>query len=331
MSVTLEQLGVTLLLGVGVTTASFVLFAGALQLRITHIAPRCEARPRNVIHNPDPQCDPRQRRGNPFLLGWLFWLQRLSYQTLIEGVPGTGTRKNGLSGHLLNVNLDSILLLRFHALGLRVAWFAMIIYCAIALPIYKTSRCFQNPFGEPTDLAFNCTDSSQYNLTKYDQLTLANIPPVNEAEAFDGSKTGVYLRLYVIVLCSYLVCWYTSYEMYKEWIDLLAMRRVYYLEYDHWKGRREELKETMNSVESPDSPDDPHLHHREVWIPHPEQRDTPPNIGTRHTLICSDRFHKDSCTQPNVFLLQVCILSWSAVYRSDHDKLFWKRIWRPPC
>ncbi|CAB9496984.1 expressed unknown protein [Seminavis robusta] len=284
---TLEQLAVSLGFGASVLAGTLLLFGGALALRITHIAPRCEARPRNVIYNPDTNCDECQRKGNPFLLGWLFWSLRLSYKTMIEGIPGTGTRNDGLSGHLLTVNLDGILLLRFHALGLRIASFASFIYCVIALPLYVTSRCFHNPFQNTTELSLNCTDEDTYNLTSYDRLTLTNVPPVNEATAFEASQVGVYVRLYIIVLCSYVVCWFTCYELHKEWIDLLAMRRVYYLEYDHWQGRREELKATMADVDQSKhhNSQNPHLHEREVWIPHPEQRDTPPNIGLYSVLV----------------------------------------------
>ena len=72
-------------------------FALAIRFRSTHIAPRCEARPRNVIYNPDRvSCDPSQDRGNPFLLGWVWWVMGLPYSIMLAGVPGTGTRDGGL-------------------------------------------------------------------------------------------------------------------------------------------------------------------------------------------------------------------------------------------
>ena len=54
-----------------------------------------------------------QFRGGP-MFGWIPWVMSLSYDQLIKGVPGTGTRKNGMSGSMLQVNLDGIVLLRFH-------------------------------------------------------------------------------------------------------------------------------------------------------------------------------------------------------------------------
>ena len=316
--VTLEQLAVSMAIGCCVLATTLMLFAGAIRLRITvsrpwifcrnsksfsntfsrqNVAPRCEARPRDVIYNPSPNCHDSQKRGNPFCLGWIFWSLRLSYHTMIEGVPGTGTRNGGLDGHLLNVNLDGIVLLRFHAMGLRISAVAMCIYCFICLPMYRTARCYES-YIDPDGINHNCTVAASYNLTRYERLTLANVPSLSEIHAWDLEALDVTFRLYVLVVCTYVVCWYTCYELHKEWIDLLAIRRVYYLEYDHWKGRREELKATMlkdskghlkcNS-EQPggafEEDDNPHLHQREAWIPHPEQRDTPPSIELYSVLV----------------------------------------------
>jgi hypothetical protein len=54
-----------------------------------------------------------QYRGGP-MFGWIPWTLSLSYDQLLNGVPGTGTRKGGMEGSLLKVNLDGIILLRFH-------------------------------------------------------------------------------------------------------------------------------------------------------------------------------------------------------------------------
>jgi len=54
-----------------------------------------------------------QDRGNPFL-GWIPWTLHLSYDRMIRGVPGTGTRDEGMSGQLLGVNLDAIVLFRYN-------------------------------------------------------------------------------------------------------------------------------------------------------------------------------------------------------------------------
>lgn len=54
-----------------------------------------------------------QYRGGP-MFGWIPWTLSISYDQLLTGVPGTGTRKGGMEGSLLRVNLDGIILLRFH-------------------------------------------------------------------------------------------------------------------------------------------------------------------------------------------------------------------------
>ena len=38
----------------------------------------------------------------------------LSYDRMLRGIPGTGTRDGGMSGQLLAVNLDAIILFKFH-------------------------------------------------------------------------------------------------------------------------------------------------------------------------------------------------------------------------
>ena len=219
---TLQQLGVTLGVGCCILTTTLGLFAGAIRLRITHIAPRCEARPRTVIHNSDPDKDPSQDRGNPFLLGWVFWTLQLSYHTLLHGVAGTGTKDGGLSGNLLRTNLDMIVLLRFHALGLKISTFAMIIYCGIALPVYLTARCYKAPYDETHSIS-NCTDDEFYNLTRYERITLANVPTLSDAKGWDTHNELTSFRLYVVVFCSYIVCWYTCYEILQEWIGMYIL------------------------------------------------------------------------------------------------------------
>jgi len=102
-----------------------------------------------------------------------------------------------------------------------------------------------------------------------------------------------------------------------EWVEALALRRVYYLEGMHWENRIEELNETVLNYESDDSDfgeeerqgatmtrrlinrggkakpakkkkqkkkrDDAEA--RDPWIPHPEQRETVPNIELYSVLV----------------------------------------------
>lgn len=46
--------------------------------------------------------------------GWIPWTLNLSYDRMLRGIPGTGTRDGGMSGQLLAVNLDAIILFKFH-------------------------------------------------------------------------------------------------------------------------------------------------------------------------------------------------------------------------
>ena len=99
---------------------SFGFFGVVVRTRSPYIAPRCTARPRDVIYNPSPSSK-AQKPGSP-MFGWIPWCNELSYDQLLRGVPGTGTRQGGLQGALLKVNLDGIVLLRFHGTWRHSAW-----------------------------------------------------------------------------------------------------------------------------------------------------------------------------------------------------------------
>ncbi|CAB9496980.1 CSC1-like protein [Seminavis robusta] len=295
--VTLQQVGFTLATGVATLAVILFLFAVAVRLRCTNIAPRCEARPREVIYNPNLLAEPSQKRGNPFFLGWVFWVLGLSYDQLLSGVEGTGTRRGGMKGELLKVNLDHILLLRFNALCLKISVVAMLVYCTVCLPIYFYARCRNVPLGE-FDIAdyptCNATLSNNTRFSSYSRFTLANIPSLTD-EVLTTDYHIASFQMYCVSLATWLVCWFACFELFHEWIDLLAMRRVYYLEYDMWKGRKAELKATMlsdvdgisKSGRSHDEiiHEEKHLFERDAWIPHPEQRDTPPNIELYSVLV----------------------------------------------
>jgi hypothetical protein len=146
---TLEAIGFTVAGGAGSALITFLLFGNAVRKRSCNIAPRCTARHKDVIYNPKARPsklgwfrsrptaendennnnnneehqslirDEVQYRGNP-IWGWIPWTLSLSYDTLLNGVPGTGTRKEGMAGSLLKVNMDGIILLRYHGELLRL-------------------------------------------------------------------------------------------------------------------------------------------------------------------------------------------------------------------
>ena len=287
----LTAISFTLVGGIGTLAVTLSLFGCAVSRQVTYVAARCEARPRAVIYNPKPK-HPSQDRGNP-MLGWILWVMRLKYDTLLRGVPGTGTRDGGLSGSLLKVNLDGVVLLRFHNLYLRVCSLAAFLYIFIVLPIYSTAQCSQVSGDLGTE---KC---QHYNLTDYQRLTLANVPTlvptgVDNFQSFVSfffvpQNGGHLARLYMVVFCSWIVTWYAMYQLKLEWLNVLALRRVYYLEADVWGDRREELGRTLlaedHSKKKRHTKGDIHMVRRQPWIPHPEQRDTVPNVELYSLLV----------------------------------------------
>ena len=228
------------------------------------------------------------------MLGWILWVMRLSYDTMLRGVPGTGTRDGGLSGTMLKVNLDGIVLLRFHHLCLRICSMAAFLYLFVVLPLYSTAQCSRVSGDLDT---YDCK-SSTYNLTDYQRLTLANVPTleIDRTNDFQGVFLSFFLpdhegnlaRLYAAVFVSWIITWYTKHQLTLEWADVLAMRRVYYLEADHWGDRREELTQTMleeEDVRINHKKEDIHMTRRDPWIVHPEQRDTVPNVALYSLLV----------------------------------------------
>ena len=141
------------------------------------------------------------------------------------------------------------------------------------------------------------------SLSNYEKTTLNNIPSLKD---LSGSVDGISLndsivggtftfilgRLYAIVFCSWIVTWYSIRLIRLGWVDALAMRRVYYLEGNHWEDRKVELAETLLKDES-DSDDESlqrkkraqKVEKRDPWIPHPEQRDTVPNVELYSVLV----------------------------------------------
>ena len=315
-----------------VFSASILLFGCAIKSQNEFVAPRCAARPPTVIYNPSPDRDPCQDRGNP-TFGWIPWTMGLTYEMMLQGVPGTGTRNDGLSGALLKVNLDGIVLLRFHHLCLRVCSLACFLYLLVVLPLYVTAQC--SGIGEDEN-SLNCERKNFYTtLVSYERLTLANIPilKLHQPDGFVELISNLFLpvhkgllaRLYVVVFVAWIVTFYSLRQLETEWGDgtfnpikslarttrvrsalspltcfilsVLALRRVYYLEADLWKDRKEELEQVLLTAQrekteigrsrqhSKTEKDESHLLDRKPWIPHPEQRDTVPNIELYSVLV----------------------------------------------
>ena len=206
-----------------------------------------------------------------------------------------------------------------------------------------TASCDTFELEEGTSNANHCnvTEYSRGDLTDYGRTTLANIPSLlvllvnttnttsNNSTTFGGKLSGSlwvgawnrsilafsgkaapYLwRLYGVVFVSWIFVVYLMRLVEHEWVDALALRRVYYLESDHWHNRLTELSETCLDfdVEDSDEEGDEAMakrrlinkgdvggskgkisrpnRKRDPWIPHPEQRETVPNIELYSVLV----------------------------------------------
>jgi hypothetical protein len=161
-----------------------------------------------------------------------------------------------------------------------------------------TARCYDEQQNGNNKYP-GCESGGQHNLTNYDRTTLANIPALEEGVTF-GSLVG---RMYGIALCTWVITMYACYLVRIEWIELLAMRRAYYLEANVWEGRKDELRETLlkdDDSEDEQAPSPLNRNNRDIkrsstgegrkgkrppWIPHPEQRDTVPNVALYSILV----------------------------------------------
>jgi hypothetical protein len=183
-----------LLLGGCVGVASFAAFGAAVRFGWNDIiAPRVWARPKAVIKNVLP--------GN-YWISWIPWALNLSYQEMLDGIPGTGTRQNGHEGPLLKINMDGVILVKFHTLCLKVAVLSTILCIAIVLPLNYTAGC------DLTDLAALESTECQaiQNLTNFEITTLANIPSLEDAnDHYDYLIYDINGRLYGVVLVAWVI------------------------------------------------------------------------------------------------------------------------------
>jgi len=136
-----------------------------------------------------------------------------------------------------------------------------------------------------------CTDCG---LTDYDTTTLANIPPITE----DNNGIDLLFRLYMIVICNWIVSIYSLILVEQEWKENLGLRRAFYLEADIHQNRKNELQDTVGSMTTDDFDENSftsveeqrdneikRAFYRDPWIPHPEERETVPNIELYSVLV----------------------------------------------
>ena len=200
------------------------------------------------------------------------------------------------------------------AICLKMAILGTFLGLFIVLPLNLSASCSFDQY------MFTCLQSNQ---TDYEVTTIESIPVLNITSSDDSWWTVVIMssfnlyegenraylgRLYGIVIVAWIMILYCTRVLEKEWVDALTLRRLFYLENSHWKNRIDEKK---NTIERDDDDDDLKpgaifkrrminkgtkngksskakkldIRKRPINIPHPEQRDTVPNIELYSVLV----------------------------------------------
>lgn len=218
---TLQQIYVNLIAGCVIGTSSFGLFGLALRFGYNNqLAPRSWSRPKAILKN---VIKP------PYAFQWISWSMKLDYPDLMTGIPGTGTRSDGWVGPKLKVNLDGIIMLKYHVLLLKISVLASFLCLLVILPITTTADCDVELLGEGT-----CAQTN--DLTDFEITTIAHIPPLRYngtsskgqeelshlKKFWVGNISSRYVGIAVVALIIY---WYTCREYnHLFWI---------YVPYDH--------------------------------------------------------------------------------------------------
>ena len=117
------------------------LFGIAIQLEWnSQLTPKVWNRPRSALKN--------VLKGhsifgcwNFYPVTWFLWARSLTYPAAMEGIPGTGTRDDGWTGPTLKMNLDGVILLKYHRMLFKIALLATLLCCGVLLPTYTSSVC----------------------------------------------------------------------------------------------------------------------------------------------------------------------------------------------
>jgi hypothetical protein len=333
----------------------------------SQLTPKAWNRPRNVLKN---VLKKHRILGciNFYPLTWYLWARSLTYSQGMDGIAGTGTRDDGWTGPTLKMNLDGVILLKFHRMLFKISLLASILCCGVLLPTYTTIICdptivsdrecerlvsltdFEhltilsvpevkhNTIGEreeewifggnsnsSSSLYNNYTTNNNNSTSSLSSLSSSSsssyIDPIsdipitstyqpqqpNQNEVLTTSQLidengniiippaptltqhnadskwvpGITWRLLTVALVSAIIYVYTCYLLWNEWIDNLALRRVYFLESDHYSIRMKELDDIANLQ---NKPEDPIIAKRPPFVPHPEMREIPPSVGLYSVL-----------------------------------------------
>ena len=136
----------------------------------SQLTPKTWNRPRNVLKN---VLKRHKLFGciNFYPFTWCLWARSLTYGQGMEGIPGTGTRDDGWTGPTLKMNLDGVILLKFHKMLFKVGVFATLLSCGVLLPVYTSSVCDPEIVGER-----ECQRLA--SLTDFENLTISHVPEV---------------------------------------------------------------------------------------------------------------------------------------------------------
>ena len=136
----------------------------------SQLTPKAWNRPRNVLKN---VLKTHKLFGcwNLYPVTWFLWARKLTYPMGMEGIPGTGTRDDGWSGPTLKMNLDGVILLKFHRMLFKISLLATFLCCGVLLPTYTTSVC------DP-ELVTERECERLASLTDFETLTISHVPEV---------------------------------------------------------------------------------------------------------------------------------------------------------
>jgi hypothetical protein len=204
---TLQQIYVNLISGAFIAVTSFGLFGLVIRKGYTNqVAPRSWSRPKAILTNV---------LKKTYAFSWISWSWRQTYPDLMAGVPGTGTRSDGWAGPMLKVNLDGIIMLKYHKMLLKISVLATVLCLLVVLPINITAKCDPVIFGLGT-----C--QTTHNLTDFETTTIAHIPAniFNGSDVREGDDDGIVEdfnqhwvtdtsgRYLGIALVSWIIYWY---------------------------------------------------------------------------------------------------------------------------
>ena len=116
---------------------------------------------------------------------------------------------------------------------LRITAVITLLSLCVLWPLYGTGPCYDymKNYNQSDVNATNLTCSA--NMTELQAFTIVNIPSYS-----DQHFSLFEWRLYIVVLVLWIFIAYTIYELHHQWIQVIALRRAYFLESDVWGERR---------------------------------------------------------------------------------------------